>query len=145
VQALPEDGSVPFRPDWKWIHTPGHTPGHVSFWRENDRSMVVGDAFITTRQESIYAIMVQSPEMHGPPQPLTPDWEDAAKSVRRLAALEPEMVVCGHGRAMRGRGMQDALQKLAGEFESIARPTSGRYLLEPANAANGKAYVRKSE
>lgn len=142
LQPLPEDGSVPFRPDWRWIHTPGHTPGHVSYWCENDRSLVVGDAFITTRQESIYAIMAQSPEMHGPPQPFTPDWQDSARSVRLLAALEPELVVCGHGRAMRGAGMQEALQKLACEFEQIAFPRSSRYLLDPANVANGKAYVR---
>src|SRR5438477_2584025 len=33
VRALPADGSVPGLPGWRWVHTPGHTPGHVSFFR----------------------------------------------------------------------------------------------------------------
>ena len=30
VQALPDDQSVPGLPGWRWMHTPGHSPGHVS-------------------------------------------------------------------------------------------------------------------
>ncbi len=30
LQPLPADGSVPFLPEWRWIHTPGHAPGHIS-------------------------------------------------------------------------------------------------------------------
>jgi glyoxylase-like metal-dependent hydrolase (beta-lactamase superfamily II) len=52
LRALPADGSVPGMPGWRWVHTPGHTPGHVSLWRESDRTILAGDAFITTRQES---------------------------------------------------------------------------------------------
>ena len=48
VRALPEDGSVPFMPGWRWIHTPGHTAGHVSLFRESDRVLIAGDAFLTT-------------------------------------------------------------------------------------------------
>lgn len=69
---LPSDRSVPFLPEWKWIHTPGHTPGHVSLWRERDQVLIAGDAFITTRQESVYAASTQAPEMHGPPMYFTP-------------------------------------------------------------------------
>jgi glyoxylase-like metal-dependent hydrolase (beta-lactamase superfamily II) len=57
-QRLPEDGSVPQMPGWRWIHTPGDTPGHISFWRERDRTIIAGDAFITTNQESAYAVAV---------------------------------------------------------------------------------------
>src|SRR6185312_3536317 len=32
VQALPENGTVPGMPGWLWIHTPGHTPGHISLF-----------------------------------------------------------------------------------------------------------------
>ena len=28
VRALPPDGGVPGLPGWRWLHTPGHTPGH---------------------------------------------------------------------------------------------------------------------
>ena len=72
LRPLPDDGSVPGMPGFRWIHTPGHSPGHVSFWREADRTLVVGDAFVTTAQESVYGVLTQEPEMHGPPMYYTP-------------------------------------------------------------------------
>lgn len=128
VQPLPPDGSVPFLPAWQWIHTPGHSPGHISLWRESDRSMVVGDAFITTNQESAYGVATQTPELHGPPKYFTPDWPSARESVRRLAALEPELVITGHGHAMHGPVMREALELLARDFDRIAVPKHGRYV-----------------
>lgn len=128
LRALPEDGSVPVLPGWRWIHTPGHAPGHISLWRESDRALIAGDAFITTAQESAYAVMTQSPELHGPPMYYTPDWDAARDSVRRLAALKPELVVTGHGPAMRGPAMGTALQRLADEFDHVAVPAHGRYV-----------------
>lgn len=122
LRALPEDGSVPAMPGWRWLHTPGHTPGHVSLWREADRTIVAGDAFITTGQESAYEVAVQSPEMHGPPRYFTPDWQEAGRSVRLLAGLDPERVVTGHGKAMQGPNMRAALHRLADDFERIAVP-----------------------
>jgi glyoxylase-like metal-dependent hydrolase (beta-lactamase superfamily II) len=128
LRRLPDDGSVPQMPGWRWLATPGHSPGHISLWREADRTLVVGDAFVTTRQESVYAAITQAPEMHGPPMYYTPDWHSARDSVRRLAALEPELVVTGHGRAMHGPQMRAALHGLAAEFERIAVPARGRYV-----------------
>ena len=119
---LPDDGSVPHMPGWQWLHTPGHTDGHVSFWREGDRTLLSGDAFITTAQESAYAIAVQEPELHGPPRYFTPDWVAARKSVETLSALQPEVVVTGHGQPMRGPAMREALAKLAREFDHVAVP-----------------------
>ena len=122
LRALPEDGSVPGAPGWRWIHTPGHTPGHVSLWREGDRTLLAGDAVITTRQESAYAVAAQSPEIHGPPAYFTPDWDAAEASARALAALEPELLVSGHGRPMQGPEMRAALARLAEGFRAIAVP-----------------------
>lgn len=122
LQTLPDDGSLPHMAGWKWIHTPGHTPGHVSLWHEGDHTLIAGDAFITTRQESAYAVMTQKPELHGPPMYFTPDWDAARESVRRLAALEPELVVTGHGAAMHGTELRLALHRLADKFDTIARP-----------------------
>jgi glyoxylase-like metal-dependent hydrolase (beta-lactamase superfamily II) len=123
---LPFDHSVPFMPEWQWIHTPGHTPGHISLWRERDRVLIAGDAFITTRQESVYAAVTQTPEMHGPPMYFTPDWESAKRSVRALAALAPEIVVTGHGAAMQGSQMRAALNALAQRFDEVAVPSQYR-------------------
>jgi glyoxylase-like metal-dependent hydrolase (beta-lactamase superfamily II) len=119
---------VPHMPGWRWIHTPGHAPGHITLWRETDRAMIVGDAFITTHQESAYSVAVQRPEMHGPPTYYTPDWEAAERSVQGLAALDPELAITGHGPAMRGAEMRQALHRLAADFKQIAVPEHGHYV-----------------
>lgn len=141
LHALPEDGSVPPLPGWHWLHTPGHSPGHVSFWRASDRSLIVGDAFITTAQESAYSVALQKTEMHGPPMYYTMDWTEAAESVRKLAALEPELVITGHGRAMHGIPMRQALYTLAHDFEQVAVPKHGRYTQHPLSASDPDNYV----
>jgi glyoxylase-like metal-dependent hydrolase (beta-lactamase superfamily II) len=128
LRVLPADGAVPGMAGWRWIHTPGHSPGHVSFWRASDRTLLAGDAFITTRQESAYAVATQTPELHGPPMYYTPDWDSARESVRKLAALEPELVITGHGRAMHGEQLRGALHVLANRFDEIAVPKHGRYV-----------------
>jgi len=142
LTLLPPDGTVPFMPGWRWLHTPGHTPGHVSFWREADRALIVGDAFVTTGQESAYEVAVQEPEMHGPPTYFTTDWQAAGRSVRTLAALEPEVVITGHGRAMAGAAMRAALGELARNFEAVAVPKGGKYVEQPARAEDGSSYRR---
>jgi glyoxylase-like metal-dependent hydrolase (beta-lactamase superfamily II) len=138
--ALPEDGSVPDMPGWTWIHTPGHTPGHVSLWRASDRCIISGDAFITTRQESAYAVATQMPELHGPPAYFTQDWSAARTSVERLAALEPYIAVTGHGRAFEGEELRRGLHNLAENFDIVAVPASGTYVTRPAIAEDGTAY-----
>jgi len=134
LHVLPADGTIPGMPGWRWIATPGHSPGHVSFWRESDRTLIAGDAFITTAQESAYAVMTQRPEMHGPPMYYTPDWGSARTSVETLARLEPELVVTGHGPAMKGPSMRAALHTLASDFDRVAVPSHGRYVGESAVA-----------
>lgn len=131
-------------PGWKWIHTPGHTPGHISLWRERDRTLIAGDAFITTGQESVYKVMMQKPEMHGPPMYYTQNWEDSEVSLQRLAALDPELAVTGHGHAMQGEEMRRALRSLARNFREVAVPHGREYDLHPTHAADGSAYVVKT-
>ncbi|WP_137389410.1 MBL fold metallo-hydrolase [Rhodoligotrophos defluvii] len=140
LRDLPADGAVPHMPGWRWIHTPGHSVGHVSLWRDSDRILIAGDAFVTTNQESAYAVVVQSPEMHGPPMYFTTEWDKAAQSVNELAALEPELVIAGHGQPMQGPEMRRALKRLAQQFQRIAVPEQGRYLAHPARAEDGSAY-----
>ena len=140
LRELPADGSVPNMPGWRWIFTPGHTVGHVSFWRESDRLLLSGDAFVSTNQESVYAVAVQAPELHGPPMYYTVDFAAAKESVAKLAALAPEMVVTGHGPPLHGEAMQDALNQLAARFDEVAVPRDGRYAKQPAQAADGTAY-----
>jgi len=122
------EGEPPGMPGWRWLHTPGHSQGHISLWRQSDRALIAGDAFITTNQESAYSVLVQRPELHGPPKYYTPDWEHARESVRTLAQLDPALVITGHGPPMRGPKMQAALQLLARDFDTIAVPEHGRYV-----------------
>lgn len=128
VKALPKDQSVPGLDDWKWIHTPGHAPGHVSFFRDKDAMLLSGDAFITVKQDSFYKVLMQTAEVNGPPRYLTTDWDAARESVKKLAALNPETVVPGHGTVMEGEALKKGLTKLIEEFDDIAIPDYGRYV-----------------
>ncbi|HEX8913748.1 MAG TPA: MBL fold metallo-hydrolase [Humisphaera sp.] len=132
VFALPSDGSIPAMPGWQWVATPGHSPGHVSLFREGDRTLLVGDAFVTTKQESALAVLTQRQEMHGPPMYFTCDWEAAADSVRRLDDLRPMVAATGHGVPMRGARLREELGRLARDFEQVAVPRHGRYVGRPA-------------
>lgn len=122
VRALSADGRIPDLPDWEWIHTPGHTAGHISLFRKQDRVLVVGDAFCTTKAESLLAVAQQRPELHGPPAYYTPDWDEARASVQKLADLRPAVLAPGHGLPMAGEEVEQALHLLAAHFDQIARP-----------------------
>lgn len=128
LHPLTADGIVPELPEWKWIQTPGHAPGHVSFFREKDRTLLSGDAFVTVRQDSFYRVLTQKKEANGPPRYLTTDWEAAWHSVRALEELEPEVVVPGHGQPLEGEELRSGLRRLVREFEDIAVPEYGRYV-----------------
>ncbi len=128
VQALPDNGSVPHMPGFRWIHTPGHTEGHVSFFREEDRVLIVGDAFVTVKQEYLYKVLTQELEISGPPRYLTTDWQAAKESVISLEALKPSVAVTGHGLPMTGELLANNLKQLVQNFEEIAVPDYGKYL-----------------
>ncbi|WP_071396211.1 MBL fold metallo-hydrolase [Bacillus tuaregi] len=128
VEVLPSDGSVPHMPSFRWIHTPGHSPGHISLFREEDRALIVGDAFVTVKQEYLYKVLTQEQEISGPPRYLTTDWEAARESVETLAGLNPSVAVTGHGMPMSGSLLADSLQKLVKEFDQIAIPDYGRFV-----------------
>ncbi len=128
VQRLPSDQSVPGMPGWRWIHTPGHTPGHVSFFREADRLLIAGDAFITVKQDSLFKVLTQKQEINGPPRYFTPDWKAAWESVNALEKLKPEIAVTGHGLPVSGEALKEGLEKLANEFDRLAIPDYGTYV-----------------
>ena len=77
------------------IDTPGHSPGHVSFWREEDRSLICGDAFFNMN------MLTTAPGLHQPPGVFTPDPARNRESERLLAELEPALVCFGHGPPLR--------------------------------------------
>ena len=118
---------LPEMPGWQILHTPGHTPGHVSFFRPSDRTLLVGDAFCTTKPESFFeAALAQETELHGPPSYFTSDWDAARRSVEQLAQLDPLILAPGHGKPLAGAEIPAALRKLAAEFDRAAVPENKR-------------------
>jgi len=140
VQPLPTNSDeVPFLPDWRWVHVPGHAPGQVALFRENDRTLLGADAFATANHESVPALLLQRPQVSVAGAPFNYNWFQVRESVQKLAALRPEAIGCGHGPAIQGVEATDGLQKLANFFPM---PASGRYVNDPARLdENGVAYL----
>jgi len=104
-------------PGWQIVHTPGHTPGHISFFRASDSTLIVGDAFCTTKPESFFdAAIAQPPELHGPPAYFTSNWNDAILSIRRLSLLRPRTLAPGHGRPLSESEIEQEFASFAAAF-----------------------------
>ena len=91
------------------LDTPGHSPGHVSFWRESDRTLICGDVFFNMN------LLTTEPGLRQPPRVLTPAPARNRDSERRLAGLEPSTVGFGHGPVLRDdaeRLLHDFVQRL---------------------------------
>jgi hydroxyacylglutathione hydrolase len=96
-------------PGFVVLESPGHSPGHVSFWREADRTLVCGDVLFNMH------LITTARGLREPPALFTPDPARNRDSARRLAALEPELVLFGHGPPLRDptlfKEFADALPK----------------------------------
>ncbi|RFZ84596.1 MBL fold metallo-hydrolase [Mucilaginibacter terrenus] len=133
---------IPELPEWRVIHTPGHTAGHISLFFPLNTTLIAGDAFTTTQAESAYYLLTYKKKVSGPPKYITSDWKAAARSVRKLAALQPRIAATGHGPVMRGKELQGELNYLANRFEEIAVPATGRYVRRAAiTNEDGVMYV----
>ena len=77
------------------LDTPGHSAGHVSFWRESDRVLILGD--VLNNMDVITGI----PGLREPKTYFTPDPVENRRSIRRLGELEPSLVLFGHGAPLR--------------------------------------------
>jgi glyoxylase-like metal-dependent hydrolase (beta-lactamase superfamily II) len=77
------------------LETPGHSPGHVSYWREADRTLICGDVMW-----GWHPFTLRGP-IREPIKLFSPDPERNRESARRIAALEPALVCFGHGPPLR--------------------------------------------
>lgn len=73
------------------LDTPGHSPGHISFWREADRTLICGDVFWNVRNH-----------LSKPADPVTVDPKQNKESMERLRRLKPSLTLFGHGPPRRG-------------------------------------------
>jgi len=71
------------------IFTPGHTPGHMCLYHERSRTLIAGDALTSN-----------DGQLMGPNEGATPDMPTASQSVRRLAELDVQTIICYHGGAV---------------------------------------------
>ena len=123
VQSLDPDGGVPGLPDWKCIPAPGHTPGHIAFFRSSDRVLITGDAVLTVDLNSICGILSwvfhwKKQRVSGPPLYSTWRKQTAKESVIVLAGLESHVLAPGHGFPVTGNGIAQNLHTLADRFTS---------------------------
>jgi hydroxyacylglutathione hydrolase len=94
---------------FKVLDAPGHSAGHVVFWRESDRVLIIGD--VLCNMDTVTGI----PGLQEPKPFFTPDPARNRESIRKLAPLEPRVVLFGHGAPLRDTRKWDALmQKLPG-------------------------------
>ena len=105
---------LPGMPGWQLVETPGHTPGHVCFFRAEDGVLLAGDAVTTMNLDSFLATISKRKQVCRPPVPATSDWIAARDSVRRLAGLRPSVIAAGHGAPMADAA--EGLQRLADNF-----------------------------
>jgi glyoxylase-like metal-dependent hydrolase (beta-lactamase superfamily II) len=125
VQVFDPEAAVPGLPDWSYIPTPGHTPGHVSFFRRRDRVLISGDALVTVdlnawRGALLWLMRRPTPRVSGPPWYATWNRRVSAESMMALARLEPHVLASGHGAPMSGDQIPAAVCAFA---DSMARAT----------------------
>lgn len=109
VRVVEPRAGLPGLPDWECIPTPGHTPGHVSFFRASDRVLITGDAVVTLRLNSVTGLLLQRQGLSGPPRYTSWRWRLARESIATLARLEPNVLAGGHGTPLAGPGTASAL------------------------------------
>jgi glyoxylase-like metal-dependent hydrolase (beta-lactamase superfamily II) len=73
------------------VHAPGHTPGHIILFRDDDRVAIVGDVLTGMNMATAW------PGLHEPPGFFCADAAENRLSIRRLAELEPRLLCFGHG------------------------------------------------
>jgi len=84
------------------IHVPGHSPGHVAFWRDRDRVLIMGDVVVNCHPIT-NVIELREPLAH-----FTPDPALNRQSARKLAALRPRVLCFGHGPPLHNDGRFEA-------------------------------------
>jgi hydroxyacylglutathione hydrolase len=106
ARALAEGDEVA---GFRVLEVPGHSVGHVAFWRESDRVLILGDVLNNMN------LRTGMPGLHEPPEMFTPDPPLNRASARRLAALEPALVCFGHGPPVRDAAtFRAAVERLVG-------------------------------
>ncbi|WP_336790908.1 MBL fold metallo-hydrolase [Paenibacillus sp. MMO-177] len=90
-RTMTDGENLPFGGGITVIHTPGHTPGHVSLYHQPSKTLIAGDAMV-----------VANGELNGPREAVTPDMATALQSLKKLKDFDIETVICYHGGVFKG-------------------------------------------
>lgn len=90
------------------IELPGHAPGQIGLFREEDGLALVSDTLLAVSPQTGLS---QAPAP--PPPAFNQDTEQARASIRKLAELSPQAVWIGHGRAIVGDDVEHRLRQAA--------------------------------
>jgi glyoxylase-like metal-dependent hydrolase (beta-lactamase superfamily II) len=95
------------------VASPGHSPGHVAYIDTRDRALIAGDVFT-----AYGSVAVSSHFFLRFPLAAMATWDKAKdlESARALRALDPAVLVVGHGPAVRdpGAAMDSAIARAGG-------------------------------
>jgi len=105
-QQLEDDARLDLAGGVRVISTPGHTPGHMCLYHERTRTLIAGDALTSHDGQLI-----------GPNEGATADLPTAYQSVRKLAELDVQTIICYHG----GVVTVDANQQLQRVAQDLAQ------------------------
>lgn len=86
TRALTDGEELPVCGGIQVIHTPGHTPGHISLYHKNSKTLIAGDS-----------MFCMEGSLKGPIAHVTPNNELAVKSLRKYLDYDIENVICYHG------------------------------------------------
>ena len=126
VQAFDPEAGIPGLLGWEAIHSPGHTPGHISLYGREDGVLITGDAVLTVDLNSVLGVLTGRQGVFGPPRYSTWDRSTAQRSIAALATLEPKVLATGHGQIRLDEAAQ-ALQALAAGQDVPARWCQGLF------------------
>jgi glyoxylase-like metal-dependent hydrolase (beta-lactamase superfamily II) len=138
VENLPEGGEMPGAPEWQWITTPGHSPGHVAFWNAEKSVLLAGDALATEDYETwpgfVKALVTRKSQLAVAGGAFVCDWNRELDSVHHLADLQPRVIGPGHGKVLRGESTAAEMAEFA---KALHGPAAGRYVACPAVTDEG--------
>ncbi len=85
---------VPGFPDWRVLHTPGHTWDSCCFYHEPTKSLLTGDTLLGSKKKG----GVVTPSIYSNPFHLS-------ETIKNLRKLEPAFICPGHGSCFRGENL----------------------------------------
>jgi glyoxylase-like metal-dependent hydrolase (beta-lactamase superfamily II) len=103
AHTLKDGEHLPYGGGIQIIHTPGHTPGHISLYVPAQKLLLAADE-----------LRVVEGELAGPAESATPDMALALESLVKLVGLGAEKVLFYHG-GFYERNVQTRLQALSQE------------------------------